>query len=51
MRHFDLLPERGWEVDLDGVEALADDNTIAMVVINPGNPCGNVLTFEHMQKV
>lgn len=51
VRHFNLLPGRGWEVDLDGVEALADDKTIAMVVINPGNPCGNVFTFEHMQKV
>ncbi|XP_041989472.1 nicotianamine aminotransferase 1-like [Salvia splendens] len=51
VRHFNLLPERGWEVDLDGVEALADDKTIAMVVINPGNPCGNVFTFEHMQKI
>ncbi|KAL8468778.1 hypothetical protein ACS0TY_031827 [Phlomoides rotata] len=51
VRHFDLLPDEGWEVDLDGVDALADDNTIAMVVINPGNPCGNVFTFEHMQKI
>ncbi|KAI3457199.1 hypothetical protein Pfo_013862 [Paulownia fortunei] len=51
VRHFDLLQEKGWEVDLDGVEALADDKTIAMVVINPGNPCGNVFTFEHMQKI
>ncbi|KAK6134918.1 hypothetical protein DH2020_031338 [Rehmannia glutinosa] len=51
VRHFDLLPEKGWEIDLDNVEALADDNTIAMVVINPGNPCGNVFTFEHMQKI
>ncbi|PIM97518.1 hypothetical protein CDL12_30011 [Handroanthus impetiginosus] len=51
VRHFDLLPEKGWEVDLDAVEALADDNTIAIVVINPGNPCGNVFTYEHMQKI
>ncbi|KAH6780626.1 Tyrosine transaminase family protein [Perilla frutescens var. hirtella] len=51
VRHFNLLPERAWEVDLDGVEALADDKTIAMVVINPGNPCGNVFTLEHMQKI
>lgn len=51
VRHFNLLPERGWEVDLDGVEALADEKTIAMVIINPGNPCGNVFTFKHMQKV
>ncbi|XP_056699404.1 S-alkyl-thiohydroximate lyase SUR1 isoform X3 [Spinacia oleracea] len=50
-RHFNLLPEKGWEVDLDAVEALADENTVAMVIINPGNPCGNVYTYEHLQKV
>ncbi|OVA11520.1 Aminotransferase [Macleaya cordata] len=50
-RHFDLLPEKGWEVDLDAVEALADENTVGMVIINPGNPCGNVYTYEHLKKV
>lgn len=50
-RHFSLLPEKGWEVDLDAVEALADENTVAMVLINPGNPCGNVFTYKHLQKV
>ncbi|XP_057473166.1 nicotianamine aminotransferase 1-like [Actinidia eriantha] len=51
VRHFDLLPEKGWEVDLDAVEALADKNTVAMVIINPGNPCGNIFTYEHLKKV
>ncbi|XP_043701447.1 nicotianamine aminotransferase 1-like [Telopea speciosissima] len=50
-RHFDLLSEKGWEVDLDAVEALADDNTVAMVIINPGNPCGNVYSYQHLQKI
>ena len=50
-RHFDLLPEKGWEVDLEGVKALADENTVAMVIINPGNPCGNIFTHEHLKKV
>lgn len=50
-RHFDLLPEKQWEVDLDAVEALADENTVAMVIINPGNPCGNVYTYEHLKQV
>ncbi|EXB44619.1 putative aminotransferase TAT2 [Morus notabilis] len=39
VRRFDLLPEKAWEVDLDAVEALPDENTVGMVIINPGNPC------------
>ncbi|MCL7046062.1 hypothetical protein MKW94_014667, partial [Papaver nudicaule] len=50
VRHFDLLPEKAWEVDLDAVVALADENTVAIVIINPGNPCGNVYTYEHLKK-
>lgn len=51
VRYFDLLPENGWEIDLDAVESLADDNTVALVVINPGNPCGNVYSYLHLMKV
>ncbi|KAK4364066.1 hypothetical protein RND71_015424 [Anisodus tanguticus] len=51
VRHFDLLPEKGWEVDLESVKALVDDNTVAIVIINPGNPCGNVFTSEHLQEM
>ncbi|XP_041009204.1 nicotianamine aminotransferase 1-like [Juglans microcarpa x Juglans regia] len=50
-RHFDLIPERGWEVDFDSVVALADENTVAMVIINPSNPCGNVFTYQHLKKI
>jgi tyrosine aminotransferase len=50
-RHFDLLPEKQWEVDLDGVEALADENTVAMVIVNPNNPCGSVYSYDHLAKV
>lgn len=51
VRHFDLLPEKGWEVDLDAIDALTDQNTVAMVIINPGNPCGNVYSYQHLEKV
>lgn len=51
VRYFDLLPEKQWEVDLRAVEDLADHNTVAIVIINPGNPCGNVYTYQHLKEV
>ncbi|KAL1560656.1 tyrosine transaminase [Salvia divinorum] len=50
-RHFDLVPENDWEVDLAAVEALKDENTVAIVIINPGNPCGNVFKYDHLKKI
>uniref|UniRef100_A0A0E0JYU2 Aminotransferase class I/classII large domain-containing protein n=1 Tax=Oryza punctata TaxID=4537 RepID=A0A0E0JYU2_ORYPU len=49
--YFDLLPDREWEIDLAGVEALADANTVAMVIVNPNNPCGCVYSRDHLAKI
>ncbi|XP_050248358.1 tyrosine aminotransferase-like [Quercus robur] len=51
VRYFDLNPEKGWEVDIESVEALTDENTVAMVIINPGNPCGSVYTRQHLKEI
>ncbi|XP_047944615.1 probable aminotransferase TAT2 [Salvia hispanica] len=51
VRHYDLVPELDWEVDLAAVEALGDENTVAIVIINPGNPCGNVFKYDHLKKI
>lgn len=50
-RHYNLIPERNWEVDLDHLETIADRNTVAMVLVNPNNPCGVVFSHEHLAKV
>ncbi|CAI0382853.1 unnamed protein product [Linum tenue] len=51
VRHYGLLSDHGWEVDLDTVESLTDHNTAAIVIVNPGNPCGNVYSYEHLKKI
>ncbi|PHT33828.1 Nicotianamine aminotransferase B [Capsicum baccatum] len=51
VRYYDLVPENNWQVDLKAIEDLADQNTIAIVIINPGNPCGNVYFYDHLEKI
>ncbi|XP_078689942.1 tyrosine aminotransferase-like isoform X3 [Branchiostoma floridae x Branchiostoma belcheri] len=51
IRHYNLLPERCWEIDLEHLQSLVDENTAAVVVNNPSNPCGSVFTKEHIQDI
>ena len=44
VKEYPLVPERGWEADVAALEALVDDNTRAIVVNNPSNPCGSVFS-------
>ncbi|KAK2562341.1 Tyrosine aminotransferase [Acropora cervicornis] len=39
VRHYNLLPERSWEVDIKHLGSLVDERTRAIVVNNPSNPC------------
>lgn len=41
-------PEKSWEIDLEHLESLIDDNTMAVIVCNPSNPCGSVYSKEHL---
>lgn len=51
VRHFDLLPDQRWAIDLQSVETLSNENTIAIVVINPGYPCESVSTHASVFKL
>jgi len=48
LRYYDLLPERGWECDLEHIDSLIDENTACIIMNNPGNPTGSNYSKEHL---
>jgi len=51
VKDYNLLPTREWEVDLQHMESQIDENTVALVVTNPSNPCGSVYNKEHLTAI
>ncbi|KAL7544221.1 hypothetical protein ACHAWF_007600 [Thalassiosira exigua] len=59
VRHYDLLPDRGWEVDLDHVRRIVEEEERSaagkvvrgIVVNNPSNPTGAVYSREHLREI
>lgn len=50
-KEYNLLPEQDWQVDLDHMESVIDDNTVAILINNPSNPCGSVFDEEHLLEI
>ncbi|KAK9807161.1 hypothetical protein WJX73_002229 [Symbiochloris irregularis] len=52
-----LDEESGWQLSIDSLKKATDEarkdgkNVRALVVINPGNPCGQVLTRENQEEI
>ena len=38
-------------MDLEHMESLIDDSTVAIVINNPSNPCGSVYSKQHIQEL
>jgi len=66
VKHYDLCPDfvskilinhkidirlKDWDVDIESLENAIDDQTAAVIFINPSNPCGAVFSREHMEKL
>lgn len=47
VKSYELRPELGWKIDLDDLESQIDENTAAIVINNPSNPCGSVFSRDH----
>ena len=45
------MPNQDWEVDLLHMESLIDENTAAIIINSPSNPCGSVFSVAHMQQI
>jgi tyrosine aminotransferase len=41
---YNLDPEKSWDIDLKNMEEIIDGKTKAIIINNPGNPCGKCLT-------
>jgi len=51
VRYYDLLPDQQWRADLVQLESLIDENTAALLVNNPSNPCGSVFDENHLRQL
>lgn len=50
-KQYNLDPSKDWDIDLKHMESLIDDRTKAILINNPGNPCGNVFGREHLLEI
>lgn len=47
-KQYNLIASDDWKIDLQHLESLIDDNTAAIIVNNPSNPCGSVYSKQHL---
>uniref|UniRef100_A0A1L8E2B5 Tyrosine aminotransferase n=1 Tax=Nyssomyia neivai TaxID=330878 RepID=A0A1L8E2B5_9DIPT len=51
VRQYKCLADQKWQADLPHMESLIDENTAAIVVNNPSNPCGSVFSRKHIEDI
>jgi tyrosine aminotransferase len=51
VKHYNLLPSKDWECDLQHMASLIDGRTRAILINNPSNPCGSNYSKEHLEAI
>jgi tyrosine aminotransferase len=51
VKEYRLDPGNQWAVDVASLEAAIDENTKAILVNNPSNPCGSVLPEDNLRAI
>ena len=46
-----LRPERGWRAEMDELDALVNERTKLVAVVNPNNPTGSIFTPAEMVRI
>ena len=54
-KEYNLLPDQDWQVDLHHMESIIDDDTVAILINNPSNPCGKtyistLFSLRHLKR-
>jgi tyrosine aminotransferase len=49
IKQYNLDPSQNWNIDLKHMESLINNKTKAILINNPGNPCGNVFSRDHLR--
>ncbi|KAK8843435.1 tyrosine aminotransferase [Kwoniella newhampshirensis] len=51
IRYYDCIEETDWEVDVDMIDELCDEDTKCLVIINPSNPCGSNYSRDSLKRI